>query len=96
MTSKSLDVISQERQDLYGDPDVMFHATGVAVTAIIEAHYGIILPHTIPPHVIAQIDVVKKAVRAAASTRYNEDDYVDEQNYVRLAHKLDKRKLKDE
>ncbi len=91
----NLDTIQQEHLELYGKPKTMFRATGLAVTAIIEAYYGIQLPHPIPPHIMAQVDVVKKCIRACSSQRYHEDDYVDEQNYVRLAQQLDNRVIEE-
>jgi len=91
---KRMEEVTEDRGKVYGDLLSTFAATGKALTALLEAHYEIKLPHDIPPHVAGQVMVIIKALRASKNYDYNEDSYIDEMNFARLSMQLDPRRPK--
>lgn len=88
------DVI-KERAKQYGDASHTQRVSGAVATAILEAHYGIDLPHPIPGEVVCLISAAWKLIRAAVPLKFVKDNYVDARNYVTLAERLDPRNLED-
>lgn len=86
-----LNEIIEERGKVYGDPNLSFRVAGKAMTALLESHYQMHLPHDIPPHVMSEIMVVIKACRACVPFDFHEDNYNDQVNYVKLARNADER-----
>lgn len=84
--------VMRTRQKVYGPTGPNFAAFGKAVTALLEAHYQMKLPHDIPPHVAALIYGQGKLIRMALPFEYNGDSAVDAKAYVDIADELDPRR----
>jgi hypothetical protein len=72
-----------QREKFYGNPAFNMDTTAMMLTGLIENHFQIRLPHTIPGHVWALALVAMKLNRAAFAL--NEDNYDDAINYLRIA-----------
>lgn len=83
--------VRSDRQAVYGDCAQQHANCGLAWTAILQQHYGIVLPHPIPGHVVALMQTATKACRAATPLEFNADTYVDGQAYFQIASEIDKR-----
>jgi hypothetical protein len=74
-------IVSRDRQEMYGDPAIMYGAYGEIVNIlsrvknprVSEAEFGLLLM------------VIMKAVRATTSPKLNADTYVDGSGYFGLA-----------
>lgn len=84
--------VMRKRQKVYGPPGPNFVAFGKAVTALLEAHFQVKLPHEIPPHVASLIYAQGKLLRMALPFAYNGDSAVDAKAYVDIAEEMDPRK----
>jgi len=74
-----------ERDALYGDATAGHRNFGLLITAILQQHYGIVLPHPVPPRIALLINAACKLNRACLETSNKADDYVDLIRYVQLA-----------
>jgi hypothetical protein len=80
------DVVSatiQERGKVYGEPHHSHTNIGLSWTAIIQQHYGITLPHTLPAHLVELMMVAFKVQRSARV--FHADNYVDLRAYAAFA-----------
>ena len=93
MSRKQVDpaAIIRERQKVYGKTGPNFTAFGLGVTALLEAHYQMKLPHAVPPNVAALIYAQGKLIRMALPFEHNGDSAVDGKNYIDIAEELDPR-----
>jgi len=83
MNDATVEGIIAERGKVYGDPRDSHVNIGLSWTGLFQQHYGITLPHVVPPSLVAQMMVVFKMNRAARV--FHEDNYVDAHAYVGFA-----------
>jgi hypothetical protein len=87
--------IRKQREVVYGNTYMNMRQIGIAITALIEAHYQIILPHPVPPHVAAHIMAGPvKQVRAVAPNGLRKDTYRDGVNFWEIAYECHERDSK--
>lgn len=77
-----------DRQDAYGDIATSGRDTGLIWTAILQTHYGIVLPHPIPAHVVQLMMAGLKVVRCSLPTPV-EDSWLDLVSYSLLGWQTD-------
>jgi len=76
---------AQERGDrLYGDATRTADNHGLILTALIQQHYDLLLPHPIPGWLVNAMNAGGKGLRFARPG-YREDDGVDSSSYMQLA-----------
>lgn len=73
-----------ERARDYGDHVEGGRLTGKVLTALIERHYNIKLPHDIPASLYEQMMAAVKMVRLAYNP-VHEDSVLDAQNYLAMS-----------
>lgn len=81
-----LKAIEIERGIVYGPPREFMRNLGFAWTSIIQQHYGITLPHTIPDHVSALMLTSFKVLRSTRA--HKSDNYDDGHNYLSFADRF--------
>lgn len=89
-----LEQLQIDRNATYGDPYAGHVAVGKACTALIENHYGIVLPHAVPASLMAQMMVMVKMVRAAYGPGH-QDNFDDAHVYVKFVEEFQKKELQD-
>lgn len=77
------DELIAERGKVYGDPRLSHINIGLSWTGLIQQHYGIELPHPLPPELVAQMMVTFKMQRAARV--FHADNYADAEVYMGFA-----------
>lgn len=90
-TKKSQDVVEQtiaERGQVYGDPEGSHANIGLAWTALIQQHYGMLLDHPLPPWLVALMLASMKLQRSTIA--YREDNYIDLKAYGKFAEEFQK------
>ena len=73
----------QQRGTVYGEPHHSHTNIGLSWTGLIQQHYGITLPHALPPHIIELMMVAFKVQRSARV--FHPDNYVDLRAYAAFA-----------
>lgn len=86
--------VMNDRTKVYGPSGPLHRAVGLMWTGILEAHYGIKLPHAVPAHVVALCNASVKLCRASHDASFHEDNYVDGHNYLDIAYDTDNRNKK--
>jgi hypothetical protein len=56
--------------------------------ALLSSHSGE-QHHDVPPHLVSHMLVALKQIRAVVPTTYQDDDYVDGENYLKFAGRMD-------
>lgn len=79
-----LEGIMKERDAVYGDASRILSNTGLAVTALIQQHYGIVLDHPLPVHIMCEINILIKVMRVA-NPGFHRDSLDDQIGYAKLA-----------
>ena len=86
MNAEELKALEEERGKVYGQPLHSHVNIGLSWTGLIQQHYGITLPHVIPPSLVAQMMVGFKNQR---STRvHKSDNYNDAHVYLDFADRF--------
>ncbi len=80
--------IIEVRGEQYGDFRLSQRLAGKGITAILESHYQMDLPHEIPGHVVSLIMAQLKILRAALPFRFDHDHYIDARNYITFAQQV--------
>lgn len=75
-----------ERGKVYGDPFNSHQNIGKSWTALLNQHFGLTLPHDIPPSLVAQMMVCFKMQRSAKV--YKDDNYIDAHAYTNFAEEF--------
>lgn len=78
-----IESIKQERQKIYGDPQLSHHNIGLCWTGMIQQHYGIRLEHPIPDWLVELMMVQFKAQRSARV--FHKDNFDDAHAYLDFA-----------
>lgn len=87
--------IRHKRERIYGDAYQNHKTLSKMVTALLEQHYQIDLPHDLPGHMMALIMTLVKANRSATPLAFNPDNYVDGMAYFQIAEEVDDRNPKN-
>lgn len=82
--------IIAERSEVYGDPDLGFTNIGLHFTALIQQHYGMVLPHPIPNWMSALMLATFKGHRCARV--FSEDNFIDWDAYRKFVYDQQKPK----
>lgn len=82
----TVDEVIAERGKVYGDAHLGHANIGLAWTALVQQHYGLKLPATIPASLVAQMMVVLKIHRAARV--FKDDNYLDARAYTNFAEQF--------
>lgn len=91
VANESLEEIKAERASTYGPYKRNMATAGKQVTALLEQHYQMELPHPIPGYVMAHIMVAIKINRAVVPLKESKDNYDDAHNYLDIAYGCDER-----
>lgn len=87
--------LREHREQYYGSAKENHDNIGIMLTGLIQQHYGIQLPHPIPGHLVALVQVCVKANRAATPRSFNPDNYADGMAYFQIAGDVDERNPKN-
>lgn len=85
-----------ERTQQYGDAIINAKCASRILTSLVETHYQITLPHSIPAHISFLFMSIIKSLRAANNTPILHDDYIDGINYLDLACRVRQKITKKE
>jgi len=77
--------VRADRERQYGDATTGHTNLGLAWTGLLQNHYGIVLDHPLPAHLVLLMMSASKANRAARGLMHIEDNYVDGAIYFNLA-----------
>mgnify|MGYP003135936718 FL=1 len=87
--------VERERGKQYNHPKLPkgnirenFTNIGIAWGAILSSYAGCKVEQ-IPPHIVSHMMAVLKSIRAVVPSTYQEDDYVDMENYTKFAARMD-------
>lgn len=83
--------VTKQRGKIYGRPEDSHRNIGLAWAGMIGQHFDINMP-PLPSHLVAQMFVVFKMVRATRV--YRRDNYIDAEAYLHFAEQLQPRKRK--
>ena len=87
--SKKTEQTVAERGKVYGAPIPNMRNIGKMMTGLLNQHYGINLPHDVPPDVVALIMVLVKINRSVNGI-YHPDNFVDLDAYAGFAEEHQK------
>lgn len=89
--NKNDQAVHDERARIYGDATDGHRNFGLIITALIQGHYDITLPHPVPADVALLIMAGGKLNRASRANVYHADNYVDGKVYCALADEAKKK-----
>ena len=87
--------VERERGKQYNHPNLPkgnilenFANIGRTWGAILSSYYGCQMK-PVPPHIVSHMMAALKSIRAVVPSTYQEDDYVDMENYSKFAARMD-------
>lgn len=81
--SPELQALSDQRAEIYGDPELSHDAIGLMWTGLIQQHYEKKLDHPIPAFLVAEMMVAMKTCRSVRV--FHQDNYDDRKVYMSFA-----------
>ena len=90
--AKDAESVCQQRQSVYGSPEVMQEQLAAHWTALLRAHYQDSHPDLppIPPHLVGLMMACLKLHRCAVPyDKKDADSYVDLHNYIDFSENID-------
>ena len=89
LVSKKVQDVITERSKRYGPPKESFERLAMIWTGLIEAHYGIKLPHPLESRLVCGMTAAWKILRMA--TNYSDDSALDAAAFIEFAYKTNHR-----
>lgn len=84
------EALLKQRGSIYGPNPFNQETVAKAWTAILEAWFQMKLPGEIPPHLVANMMMVLKILRASTPFQFHQDNFDDIRGYCKIAEKCAK------